>query len=63
MAHIISDEQHRANQAMKDYLNDPAPLPLPVFDDDDDDIDTRTTCGLIEEDAFYPDNDDEAWDK
>lgn len=62
MPHIISDQEHRANQAMKDYLQDPAPLPLPL-DDDDDDIDMRASCGLIEEDDFYPEAENEAWNK
>ena len=60
MPHIISDQQYREFQAMKEYLNDPAPMPLtPPQDDDEDDY--RTTCGLLEEDDFI--TEDEAWSK
>lgn len=58
MPHIISDQQYREFQAMRDYLNDPAPLPM-LPDDDEDDY--RSTCGLLEEDDFT--TEDESWTK
>ena len=57
MPHIISDQQYREFQAMRDYLNDPAPLPMQPDDDEDD---YRSTCGLLEGDDDLV---DEAWTK